>query len=104
MTAECRRQVRFSAMTRAPVRLAIASLLFAALPAAAQNGDPPRGFLRGQWEEQRAIEERFRAVPDPARLREYMEYMTEEPHIAGFGHGSLRVAEYALEKFRSFGL
>ena len=91
-------------MTRAPVVLALASLLFAALPAAAQNGDPPRGFLRDQWEEQRAIEERFRAVPDPARLREYMEYMSEEPHIAGMGHGSLRVAEYALEKFLSFGL
>ena len=91
-------------MTRALVVLALASLLFAALPAAAQNGDPPRGFLRDQWEEQRAIEERFRAVPDPARLREYMEYMSEEPHIAGMGHGSLRVAEYALEKFLSFGL
>ena len=91
-------------MTRAPVVLALASLLFAALPAAAQNGDPPRGFLRDQWEEQRAIEERFRAVPDPARLREYMEYMSAEPHIAGMGHGSLRVAEYALEKFLSFGL
>ncbi len=88
----------------APVLLVLASFLLAALPAAAQNGDPPRGFLRGQWEEQRAIEEQFRAVPDPARLREYMEYMTEEPHIAGFGHGSLRVAEYALEKFLSFGL
>ena len=72
--------------------------------AAAQSGEPRRGFLPGQWEEQRQIEERFRAVPDPARLREYMEYMSEEPHIGGFGHGSKRVADYALEKFLSFGL
>ncbi len=91
-------------MTRTPILISLTSLLLAALPAAAQNGDPPRGFLRGQWEEQRSIEEQFRAVPDPARLREYMEYMSGEPHIGGFGHGSRRVAEYALEKFLSFGL
>lgn len=91
-------------MTRIPILISLTSLLLAALPAAAQNGDPPRGFLRGQWEEQRSIEEQFRAVPDPARLREYMEYMSGEPHIGGFGHGSRRVAEYALEKFLSFGL
>ncbi len=80
--------------------LAILSLV--PLPAGAQQ--PARGFLAGQWEEQRGIEERFRAIPDPARMREYMEYMAGEPHIAGFGDGSLRVAEYALEQFRSFGL
>ena len=72
--------------------------------ALAQSGEPARGFLRGQWEAQQALEERFRAVPDPSRLREYMEFMSEEPHIAGLGHGSRRVAEYALDKFRSFGL
>ena len=72
--------------------------------AEAQSSVPARGFLSGQWQEQRQIEERFRGVPDPERLREYMEYMSEEPHIAGFGDGSLRVAQYALEKFRSFGL
>ena len=87
----------------ASLLLFVLSVLLA-VPAVAQDADPPRGFLPGQWEEQRAIEERFRAVPDPARLREYMEYMAGEPHIAGFGGGSLRVAEYALEKFRSFGL
>ena len=91
-------------------RTAVPALLlfFAALAlppeARPQTSDPPRGFLPGQWEEQRQIEERFRAVPDPARLREYMEYMSEEPHIGGFGHGSKRVADYALEKFLSFGL
>ena len=72
--------------------------------AGAQPPTPARGFLPGQWAEQREIEERFRSVPDPERLREYLEFMSEEPHIAGFGDGSLRVAQYALEKFRSFGL
>lgn len=74
------------------------------VPLAGAQPPPARGFLPGQWEEQREIEERFRRVPDPERLREYLEFMSEEPHIAGFGDGSLRVARYALEKFRSFGL
>lgn len=89
--------------TAVPALLVLAAL---ALPPAArpQSADPPRGFLSGQWEEQRQIEERFRAIPDPARIREYMEYMSAEPHIGGFGHGSKRVADYALEKFLSFGL
>ncbi len=93
-------------MSRISVPALLVVLAALALPPAAhpQSADPPRGFLAGQWEEQRQIEERFRAIPDPARIREYMEYMTEEPHIAGFGHGSKRVADYALEKFLSFGL
>ena len=93
-------------MSRTAVPALLLFLAALALPpdARPQTSDPPRGFLPGQWEEQRQIEERFRAVPDPARLREYMEYMSGEPHIGGFGHGSKRVADYALEKFLSFGL
>lgn len=93
-------------MSRTAVPTLLVILAALALPPAArpQSADPPRGFLAGQWEEQRQIEERFRAIPDPARLREYMEYMSAEPHIGGFGHGSKRVADYALEKFLSFGL
>ncbi|MDE3261375.1 MAG: M28 family peptidase [Acidobacteriota bacterium] len=93
-------------MSRTAVPTLLVILAALVLPPAArpQSADPPRGFLAGQWEEQRQIEERFRAIPDPARIREYMEYMSEEPHIGGFGHGSKRVADYALEKFLSFGL
>ncbi len=94
-------------LLRSCSRLALACLLLAGaapLASALQNADPARGFLDGQWDRQQEIEAMFRAVPDPARLREYMEYMSEEPHIAGLGRGSLRVAEYAVEKFRSFGL
>ena len=93
-------------MSRTAVPTLLVILAALALPPAVrpQSADPPRGFLAGQWEEQRQIEERFRAIPDPARLREYMEYMSAEPHIGGFGHGSKRVADYALEKFLSFGL
>ena len=42
-------------------------------------------------------------MPDAARLREYMKAMSAEPHVAG-RPGSKVVADYALEKFKSFGL
>jgi alkylation response protein AidB-like acyl-CoA dehydrogenase len=42
-------------------------------------------------------------VYDAARLREYMKAMSAEPHVAG-RPGSKVVADYALEKFKSFGL
>ena len=62
-----------------------------------------RGFASDALQAQQALEERFRAVPDAARLREYMKAMSAEPHVAG-RPGSKMVADYALEKFRSFGL
>ena len=62
-----------------------------------------RGFTTDAIPAQRALEERFRALPDPARLREYMKAMTAEPHVAG-RPGSRVVAEYALAKFKEFGL
>ena len=39
---------------------------------------------------------KFRAVPDAARLLEYMQAMSAEPHVAG-RPGSKKVADYALE-------
>ena len=72
------------------------------LPAAGQ-APALRGFPSGSVEAQRALEERFRAVPDPARMREHMRIMSAEPHVAG-RPSSRKVAEYALQQFKSFGL
>ena len=69
----------------------------------AGQATPIRGFSSEAASSQRALEERFRAIPDAARLREYMKAMSAEPHVAG-RPGSKVVAEYALEKFKSFGL
>ncbi len=69
----------------------------------AGQATPIRGFSSDAASTQRALEERFRALPDAARLREYMKAMSAEPHVAG-RPGSKVVAEYALEKFKSFGL
>lgn len=62
-----------------------------------------RGFTGEQAAVQRGLEEKARAVPDPARLRAYMKEMTAEPHIAGSPE-SKRVADYALGLFKQWGL
>ena len=70
-------------------------------PAAQQPG--LRGFPDDAVSAQRQREEQFRKVPDTARLKEYMEVMAAEPHTAG-QPASRKVAEYALAKFKSWGL
>lgn len=72
-----------------------------AVPAPA--GSPIRGFTAEGAKAERALEEKARAVPDPARLRAYMEHMTAEPHIAGTPQ-SRKVADYALGLFKEWGL
>ncbi len=89
-------------MTRlAPVLIAITFALSIAQPHA-QNR-PIRGFPDDAVAAQRQREEQFRKVPDSARLKEYMEAMAGDSHVAG-QPSSKRVADYALAKFKSFGL
>ena len=64
---------------------------------------PIRGFPDDAVAAQRQREEQFRTVPDSARLKEYMEAMAGDPHVAG-QPSSKRVADYALAKLKSFGL
>jgi N-acetylated-alpha-linked acidic dipeptidase len=64
---------------------------------------PIRGFPDDGVGAQRQREEQFRKVPDSARLKEYMEAMAGDSHVAG-QPSSKRVADYALAKFKSFGL
>ena len=64
---------------------------------------PIRGFPDDAVAAQRQREEQFRKIPDSARLKEYMEAMAGEPHVAG-QPSSKKVADYALAKFKSFGL
>ena len=87
------------------LKFALVTLAVASLTQLTVAGQAPavRGFASDALAAQRALEERFRAVPDAARLREYMKAMSAEPHVAG-RPGSKVVADYALEKFKSFGL
>jgi N-acetylated-alpha-linked acidic dipeptidase len=83
------------------VLLLTVALLSEGTPSAQSR--PIRGFPDDAVAAQRQREEQFRKIPDSARLKEYMEAMAGEPHVAG-QPSSKKVADYALAKFKSFGL
>jgi N-acetylated-alpha-linked acidic dipeptidase len=87
---------------RTGFRIVLAVLL---IPIVSPQAQSPalRGFPDDAVAQQQARERQFRAVPDAARLKEYMFAMAAEPHVAG-QPSSRRVADYALDKFRSWGL
>jgi N-acetylated-alpha-linked acidic dipeptidase len=72
-----------------------------AVPAAAQQ--PVRGFPQDALEREARLEAALRASPDTARLRQYLSWMSAQPHHAGSARG-LAVAQYALARFREWGL
>jgi N-acetylated-alpha-linked acidic dipeptidase len=83
--------------------LALAALVLFSISQPLAQSKPIRGFPDDAVAAQRQREEQFRRIPDSARLKEYMEAMAGDSHVAG-QPSSKRVADYALEKFKSFGL
>jgi N-acetylated-alpha-linked acidic dipeptidase len=79
----------------------ISAVILACTVASAQSDI--RGFAPAQAEAQRALEAKALAIPQPERLRTYLERMSAEPHIAG-SRASKAVAEYAVGLMRSWGL
>ena len=66
--------------------LPVAFLLL--IPAAASREDPPlRGFTTASAKVQREWEAKFRAIPDPARMREAMRRLSLRPHHLGSPYG-----------------
>lgn len=53
--------------------------------------------------EERAIESRFIAVPDPKLAREHLRILTQAPHVAGTPEDKT-TADYVAQKFREAGL
>jgi N-acetylated-alpha-linked acidic dipeptidase len=64
---------------------------------------PIRGFPSGQWQSERQSEIKVRSMPDPARVRQYIQAMSPEPHSAGSPR-SKEVAEYILDLLKGWGL
>src|SRR5918993_3547713 len=89
-------------MTRVVSLLIVCSVALSIAQPHAQTR-PIRGFPDDAIAAQRQREEQFHKVPDSARLKDYMEAMAGDSHVAG-QPSSKRVADYALAKFTSFGL
>src|SRR6476646_4037542 len=83
----------------------LSALLVLALLATPSADAPPsiRGFTQTSAAAERDLERRYRAIPSPDNMREYMQAISEEPHHAG-SPGSRKVADYVLAKFKSWGL
>jgi N-acetylated-alpha-linked acidic dipeptidase len=62
-----------------------------------------RGFLAKDVSGEQKLEEQARTIPDPARLRKYMDLISARPHNAG-SPGSKAIAEYILGTFKEWGL
>jgi N-acetylated-alpha-linked acidic dipeptidase len=80
-------------------KLVLAAVL-CGVPALCQS--PLRGFPQDEWKSHRELEEKARAIPQPERIRTYMEHMSAQPHHAGSA-GSKAVADYTAAQLREWG-
>ena len=61
-----------------------------------------RGFFPQSVQAQRELEARFKALPDPARMREAMRLLSARPHHVGSPYDRTN-AEWILNQFKSYG-
>src|SRR6266481_1827101 len=61
------------------------------------------GFSSARSQDERRVEEQFRAVPAPDSAREHLRRLTVDPHIAGTKE-DYATAVYVRDQMRSFGL
>lgn len=89
------------------MRNAVACLLslYLCAPVAfpADTSGPLRGYSNDSAKAERDWETKFRAIPDPANLRAYMERLSKRPHHVGSPYDKDN-AEWLLAKFKEFGL
>src|SRR5690349_24533092 len=88
------------------MRVPAASLLFAlgglTLAPRAPASDTIRGFSPESSRIERDWEAKFRAIPDPARMRSMMQRLSARPHHVGSPYDRAN-AEWLRDQFRSFG-
>ncbi len=82
---------------------ALPAALLLLIPAAVPREDPPlRGYTTASSRIQREWETKFRAIPDPARMREAMRRLTLRPHHLGSPYGKDN-AEWLRAQFAAYG-
>src|SRR5580693_3972263 len=64
---------------------------------------PLRGYSAGASKTEQDWEAKFRAIPDPANMREAMRRLTARPHHVGSPYDKEN-AEWILSKFKEWGL
>ena len=87
------------------MRSLLSSLLISATGLAlspAPADAPLRGFFPQSVQAQRDLEARFKAMPDPARMREAMRLLSARPHHVGSPYDRTN-AEWILNQFKSYG-
>lgn len=67
-----------------------------------QNSSRLNGFSADRAQAERLLEQKFRAIPDPARAEANLRHLTSEPHMAGT-EANRRVAEWLRDQYRAFG-
>jgi len=79
--------------------------LIALLPlsAASPDDDALLGFTAAASHTERDWENKFRAIPDPKNLRDYMQKLSARPHHVGSPYDKQN-AEWILSQFKSWGL
>ncbi len=70
---------------------------------ASDNSDVLAGYSTSSSQTERDWETKARAVPDPARLREYMQHLSARPHHVGSAYDKEN-AEWILAHFKQWGL
>lgn len=87
------------------MRTVVSSLLISAtgLALTPSVADVPlRGFFPQSVQAERDLEAKFRAMPDPARMRESMRRLSARPHHVGSAYDKDN-AEWILNQFKSYG-
>ena len=64
---------------------------------------PLRGYSTDATRDERDWEAKFRAIPDPANMRAYMQRLSARPHHVGSPYDKDN-AEWILSKFKEWGL
>ena len=74
-------------MPRFSRALSLPAALLLAIPSTLREDAPLRGYSAGASRIQREWEQKFRAIPEPARLREAMRRLSLRPHHLGSPYG-----------------